>query len=390
MSNKNIIDVATVDTLTNTDSLFVNSSGSLKQILMNDISVGGGMQELLWENPTPTAEFGATSISVDYSEYDEIVLYYKMSNGSNNTSHAKIIKGTAANIQAVTNLGNTSGIHFITRTITTYDTGDKIDVTQASYKTSLSGSPSTTSTQLIPYRIYGVRNNLTQLIAPSVKIDKLWTNPSPDATFAAQTVNLDLNKYDKVEVVYRGHGWDGTAEITANMHTVISVGGVGILNNSGMSTSNSYYTYAKTRKATVDVSGVAFSTGYVSRITGEPSQDNNACIPQEIYGIKIETQPVIGGMTMELLWENASPTSNFAASQTISLDLSKYDLVKIQFNLDGNGRMVNSFDTQLNRACMFETLTYTRHFIVYEDKITFTDCTNVGAAIPFRIYGIKF
>lgn len=35
------------------------------------------------------------------------------------------------------------------------------------------------------------------------------------------------------------------------------------------------------------------------------------------------------GMQMELLWENASPTSEFAA-QTLNLDLSEYALIAIQ------------------------------------------------------------
>jgi hypothetical protein len=377
MANKKITDATYVSTLTNSDTLFVNADGGLRQIALSDMSIDGGMYDLLWENPNPTTAFAAQTIALDLSGYDAVEIDFY-----NGTTYKGRV-GTE-NMNAV--YVNSSGRVVANRWFSVLPTG--VTVTDSQNSTA-NATAVTNNNVLVPYRIYGVRNSLTSLLAPSVKIDKLWTNPSPDAAFAAQTVNLDLNKYDKVEIVYRGHGWDGTAEITANMHTVISVGGVGILNNSGMSTSNSYYTYAKTRKATVNASGVAFSTGYVSRITGEPSQDNNACIPQEIYGIKVETQPVIGGITMELLWENASPTSEFAASQTISLDLAQYDLVKIHFNLDSNQRAVNSFDTPLNRACMYEILGYTRHFTVTDTGVSFSACTDVGTAIPLAIYGIR-
>ena len=75
MSNKNIIDVATVDTLTNTDSLFVNSSGSLKQIPMGDISVGGVSITKLWENASPGSDFPEQSINIDLSDYTMIAIH---------------------------------------------------------------------------------------------------------------------------------------------------------------------------------------------------------------------------------------------------------------------------------------------------------------------------
>ena len=40
-----------------------------------------------------------------------------------------------------------------------------------------------------------------------------------------------------------------------------------------------------------------------------------------------------GGMTMDLLWENASPTSDFG-QQTISLDLSEYDGAAVHAGTD--------------------------------------------------------
>lgn len=40
----------------------------------------------------------------------------------------------------------------------------------------------------------------------------------------------------------------------------------------------------------------------------------------------------LGGMSMELVWENASPISEFAGDQKIQLTLEDYDMVKVDFN----------------------------------------------------------
>ena len=49
------------------------------------------------------------------------------------------------------------------------------------------------------------------------------------------------------------------------------------------------------------------------------------------------TPEMIGAMQMDLLWENASPASDFVA-QTISLDLSGYDMVAIEHDYQTENR----------------------------------------------------
>lgn len=71
-----------------------------------------------------------------------------------------------------------------------------------------------------------------------------------------------------------------------------------------------------------DTSGLMFESEWV----------NNGAIPISKGGTGANNAEKalanLGGMSMELIWENARPTSEFAA-QLIPLDLSKYDLVYI-------------------------------------------------------------
>lgn len=106
---------------------------------------------------------------------------------------------------------------------------------------------------------------------------------------------------------------------------------------------------------------------------------------------------------MVLLWENPNPTANFAA-QTISLDLSDYDLVAIWstgFNRQTQDSQMNicpvGGDTLINCA-------HTHHFLrsasVSSTGVTFgaggfissfggNIQTSNAYAIPRKIYGIR-
>ena len=108
--------------------------------------------------------------------------------------------------------------------------------------------------------------------------------------------------------------------------------------------------------------------------------------------------------SMDLLWENPSPTSNFLA-QTISLDLSSYKYIILNVRLDaGDGDNEGT-----NIICLKEltsrinstrtTLSY-RYVTVTDAGVKFSDArstntlgssatVNNNYAIPYRIYGIK-
>lgn len=110
----------------------------------------------------------------------------------------------------------------------------------------------------------------------------------------------------------------------------------------------------------------------------------------------------IGAMCkMELLWENASPTSSFAG-QTINLDLSRYTYVRILFGgmyvdikVGKNGRY-SSFWKPNNVVFAIRTIQTTSDSITFSECLTFwnnnistvnTDMQDVF--IPTEIYGIK-
>lgn len=75
MANKKITDVDTVNSLVDSDSLFVNSNGSLKQVSVE--GVGLCRIEKLWENASPTSEF-ASQILTFSGDYDALIItaYY--------------------------------------------------------------------------------------------------------------------------------------------------------------------------------------------------------------------------------------------------------------------------------------------------------------------------
>lgn len=119
------------------------------------------------------------------------------------------------------------------------------------------------------------------------------------------------------------------------------------------------------------------------------------------------------------LWTNASPTSNFAA-QTISLDLSDYDFVKIEYLMATDGKTdgvynynyVYACECPVGKTCILDFVgsqyggtSYTptsnaRRAKVIETGIQFgtaiqkamgstTATTNSNTIIPFAIYGVK-
>lgn len=98
----------------------------------------------------------------------------------------------------------------------------------------------------------------------------------------------------------------------------------------------------------------------------------------------------------KLLWTNSDPAVAFEANTTISLDLSKYDGVIIQF------RRLSKYDTISCRVLMLkgetnygvastsDTDTRTRWISSVSDSgVTFGDCSNNNGSIPTKIYGIN-
>ena len=104
---------------------------------------------------------------------------------------------------------------------------------------------------------------------------------------------------------------------------------------------------------------------------------------------------------MDLLWTNASPTSEFA-SQTIELDLSEYKLFLFIIYTDTDNNLI-SMDILLKGFNIRSTISHysTKDPIIYARSINITDnnitigdasvntgINNIGY-IPYQIYGVK-
>ena len=125
-------------------------------------------------------------------------------------------------------------------------------------------------------------------------------------------------------------------------------------------------------------------------------------------GLEVDTNGVLSSpaISMELLWENASPTSDFAA-QTISLDLSEYDEVEIEYICHGSTSHKKRVKGKIGEAVIgdmvMSNVGYTAGSTVYagframqinSNGIAFqAACSYVATANnlvkPIKIYGIK-
>ena len=112
------------------------------------------------------------------------------------------------------------------------------------------------------------------------------------------------------------------------------------------------------------------------------------------------------GISIELLWENAAPTSSFAA-QTIELDLENYDLIMVEASYVDtndnalyfsqiakniiNNNITHSFSSGTSGSSSYSQHRYSK---IVENGIAFADAKRNGsttntACIPVRVYGIK-
>ena len=152
----------------------------------------------------------------------------------------------------------------------------------------------------------------------------------------------------------------------------------------------------------VPISGTPADLG-----TASNGSSTNYARADHIHNMPSSTD--VGAMAeWDLLWENASPSSNYAAN-TESLDLSNCDGVFVIFarnNFDSIGVFYSYIGLmggtyRVHRTEILSKVVYVtwRDFTVSSSGITFNDCTegatsadnytNNGALIPMKIYGIK-
>lgn len=108
------------------------------------------------------------------------------------------------------------------------------------------------------------------------------------------------------------------------------------------------------------------------------------------------------GLKMDLLWSNASPTSEFAV-QFISLELKKYKFVyvifKVATNIDEYVSKLYIRDLGMQFCMAMNPQPRYRHTGVYNSGIQFhnsylvtgitTENENSSQMIPYQIYGVR-
>lgn len=91
MANKRLIDVESTTTLNNTDSVFINGGGVVKQTTISNLNIIS--MKLLWENASPSSIFTAQTINLDLSNYSHILIIYsaKYWNGDSESKGRKSV-----------------------------------------------------------------------------------------------------------------------------------------------------------------------------------------------------------------------------------------------------------------------------------------------------------
>ena len=107
-----------------------------------------------------------------------------------------------------------------------------------------------------------------------VTFELLWTNPDTASSFSAQTVDLDLTKYDGAFITFLAVKNNLNQQSTMICPKSASWASVlfTVVPNS---------TTARTRNVYVKDAGVQFASGY-----GDGTSDDGNAVPYKIYGIK--------------------------------------------------------------------------------------------------------
>lgn len=104
-------------------------------------------------------------------------------------------------------------------------------------------------------------------------VDVLWENPSPDSSFASQTLTVDLAGYDIIYIEYKAINSSTflSGVIDGDSHTILLLAIQNTSNNRN-----------GTRVATYGPTSVQFGN-----CTFNGAQTNTYCVPLAIYGIKL-------------------------------------------------------------------------------------------------------
>lgn len=116
-----------------------------------------------------------------------------------------------------------------------------------------------------------------------IQMELIWTNASPTSSFAAQTVSLDLSKYDMVLIITRS----STGNAISKTHICKKGCTERLVMFEEIETSGKNV-YIRGRQVTISETGVVIGSGTNRNITGTSlsSGGDGFVIPLTIYGIK--------------------------------------------------------------------------------------------------------
>ena len=218
-------------------------------------------------------------------------------------------------------------------------------------------------------------------------MDLLWENPNPTLTFAAQTIALDLSKYEGVMIEFQ------KSDVLKILRTCCSISDTGWIIcscNGG----------TKYRSYVPNSTGITFAAGGSHTIWDQGTDDNNSSIPYRIYGVKKMIYDSQSGSSfgMNLIWQNPNPTTAFGA-QTVALNLNGYEGVMVEY---ANSESNKSCAAMSSQGWCLTTCGGGRKYRSYvpdTSGVTFSaggshtiwdqGTTDNASTIPYRIYGIK-
>lgn len=225
---------------------------------------------LLWENPNPSAVFAAQTISLDLSEYEGVIVEYKILYSVNQYGRTYVKKN-----ESFISLGGvvTSGSNYEPK-------GRKVSANNDGviFDGGVSAANTTNNGAIIPTKIYGVKNN-AQIGNSNLGGKLLWTNPNPNSNFNGQNLTLDLSQYKSIIFKYK-----------QNVTNPDEFYGFGFANKQILfSGSNASAPYNRSRRfITINSNTNTINIGDASNVNGV---DNSTAIPLEIYGVRFKVIP---------------------------------------------------------------------------------------------------
>ncbi len=148
MAERKITEVATITSMGDSDSFFVNTDDVLSQLEKQNVlqTIGGVGIERLWQNPDYTQSFAQQDISADLSKYQFVIVFFRAGTTYSGTIGTLALKGYES--RAILYVGGGTTV----KTRSFYpQTSNKITMYDA-----YTGS-TTDNTACIPISIYGVK-----------------------------------------------------------------------------------------------------------------------------------------------------------------------------------------------------------------------------------------